>query len=116
MLKDYHQIARIFRVRAKQPGEKGDSLNLPCNIEHAQPVKAGYIVIGDVCAFCLSFDIVIGRVLQFIRYDRNGKQLGYRGNYADVNENIGVMFIIIIIIIETNSWLIDVLTTYYYGP
>ena len=51
-LKDYHQIARIFRVRAKQPGEKGDSLNLPCNIEHAQPVKAGYIVIGDVCAFC----------------------------------------------------------------
>ena len=64
----------------------------------------------------MHFAIVIGRVLQFIRYDRNGKQLGYRGNYADVNENIGVMFIIIIIIIETNSWLIDVLTTYYYGP
>ena len=83
---------RIFRVRAKQPGDKGDSLNLPCNIEHAQTVKAGYIVVGDLCAFRISSDIGIGRVLQFIRYDRNGKQLGYRGNYADVNENIGVMF------------------------
>ena len=49
-------------VYAKQPGKKGDSLIL----EHAQPVKAGYIVVRDLCTFHISSDIRICWVLQLL--------------------------------------------------
>ena len=82
---------RLFRVCAKQPFQKSlvKPFPKPCsnNIHVAQ-----YIVIGDLCAFRLAGkSFRIGRVLQFQTYDKNGRRMPYKGNYASTNENIGVL-------------------------
>ena len=54
----------------------------------ATPVSAEYVIIGDLCAFCTESEgqVTIGRVMQLIKYDKNQKELQYKGNYVATSE------------------------------
>ena len=68
---------RLFRVRAKMPGEaKSPSKVSPLHTVSSQPIKAEYLVVGDPCAFktlTTTPQFKIGKVLQFILFDKKGK-------------------------------------------
>ena len=50
------------------------------------------VVVGDLCAFVASVGrFKIGRVMQFLKYDKNNKELQYKGNYADIVGKFGVL-------------------------
>ena len=69
---------RLFRVRAKQPySETKESSKVVCDINQPQPVMAEYVAVGELCAFKLNSNFRIGRVLQFIKFDKNHKELPY---------------------------------------
>lgn len=55
--------------------------------------QSSYILVGDTCAFKIGSDdcIRFGRILQFVKYDKKGKKLGYKGNYANVKHEVGVL-------------------------
>ena len=84
---------RLFRVRAKQPfTENKIHQQVVYDMKQKQPVIAEYVVVGDLCAFKLHVNnLSIGRVLQFIKYDKNNKELPYKGNYAEINNTNGVL-------------------------
>ena len=73
---------RIFRVRAKQPhdGSQSIKVNQISNSTGDEVQQAEYILIGDLCVFKLTnatepeTAFEIGRVLQIIKYDKNGKK------------------------------------------
>ena len=73
---------RLFRVRAKMPCEaKSPSKVSPICTVSSQPIKAEYLVVGDLCAFktlTTTPQFKIGKVLQFILFDKEGKKLSYK--------------------------------------
>jgi ssDNA-binding replication factor A large subunit len=49
-------------------------------------------VIGDICAFEHEQDLVIGRILQFVKYGVDStKQIPLKGNYANINDKVGIL-------------------------
>ena len=86
---------RLFRVHSKQPNTSDKSVSFPRQMENTDPVKAKYIVVGELCVFNYSSEnpsqFRIGKVLQFVQYQDKGKSKAYKGNYANVKGNYGVM-------------------------
>jgi hypothetical protein len=83
---------RIFRVRATQPGKSVDKVIETPKENSNVPVIAKHIVTGDVCVFDAHHHWRIGRVLQFIKYDRSGsKPVPHNGNYGNTEDRMGVL-------------------------
>ena len=94
---------RIFRVQAKQPHDVTHNKKLSqidnsaSDKVHVPVQQAEYILIGDLCSFKLTnvtqsaTAFEIGRVLQIIKYDRNGKKIPYKGNYASTKDDCFVL-------------------------
>ena len=81
---------RLFRVRAKQPFA-AEKLLKQKMLESNKPQIAAHVLVGDLCIFKTFNDKMrIGRVLQFVKYDKS-KELPYRGNYAETNNKQGVL-------------------------
>ena len=74
----------LLRVRAKQPfSEKKEYRN---GLDKDIPIVTELVVVGDLCAFVASAErFKIGRVMQFVKYDKNNKELQYKGNYMYAN-------------------------------
>ena len=52
------------------------------------------VVVGDLCAFAASAGrFKIGQVMQFVKYDKNNKELQYKGNNANIVGIFGVLCI-----------------------
>ena len=80
---------RLFRVRANQPfSNKPKQEHTNLSVNDATPVSAKYVIIGDLCTFCTKSEgqVTIGRVMQLIKYDKNQKELQYKGNYIATSE------------------------------
>ena len=78
---------RLLRVRAKQPNARSDPI-LKEQYKN-EPFKSNFIKIGEFCAF-EQIDhqaFRIGKVTQFIELSKGP----YKGNYADVWKNCGVI-------------------------
>ena len=69
---------RIFRV---QPNEMDKPSKLTCNstcsteVQQNTPICIDHIVVGDFCVFKTGTVPKIGKALQFIKYDINGKKI-----------------------------------------
>ena len=88
---------RIFCVRSKQPNETDSLSKLTCSspcstkVQQNTPISFDHIVVGDFCVFNTGTAPKIGKALQFIKYDINGKKIQYNGNYATVGDNYGLL-------------------------
>ncbi len=61
-----------------------------------EPYKASFVVVGDLCVFRLTSETKpifrVGKILQFIQFTKEKtKTYPYKGNYADVSGNLGVI-------------------------
>ena len=77
-------------MHAKQPfSEKKEYINA---LDKEIPIVTELVVVGDLCAFVASAGrFKIGRVMQFVKYDKNNKELQYEGNYANIVGKFGVL-------------------------
>uniref|UniRef100_A0A1X7USD2 PHD-type domain-containing protein n=1 Tax=Amphimedon queenslandica TaxID=400682 RepID=A0A1X7USD2_AMPQE len=85
---------RLFRVREKQPTEavtKKDSTIVNLSQTQHSPIFSEYIVVGDVCIFQINSDVLLGKVLQFVKYDMKGKKQSCKFYYACVSDRFGVL-------------------------